>query len=251
MVARSILITGANRGLGLELVKQLLAAPDAPQVLFATCRDPSQATDLKAVVAGAKGTKVHILKLDVDKEDQIAAVAAAVGKELDSEGLTLLINNSGILEKDHLTFADQTKDEMVAHFVTNTVAPYLLTRALHPLLKKAAEKNPTAVGVKKAAVINMSTRMGSIGDNTSGGFYAYRASKAALNIVSKSMSVDLGKEGILVVPIHPGWVKTRMGGPQGLIDEETSVSGMLKVIRGLTNKDVNSFYDYKGDTVPW
>jgi len=97
----------------------------------------------------------------------------------------------------------------------------------------------------------MSTKMASIADNGSGGIYAYRSSKTALNMITKSMSVDLKSEGILVSLLHPGWVRTDMGGPKGLIDAQTSIVGLLNVMAGLTEKDVGVFYNYMGDELPW
>jgi len=249
---RSVLITGANRGLGLEFVRQMLEMNDAPSVLFATCRNPDEAQDLKKLQSSAENTKILIVKFYVCCPQDLINLYNTVAKETGTNGLNLLINNAGMYEKGHSSLDEQTPESLMEHFKANCVAPVMITKTFIPLLKSAAAKNPNQnPSIGRAAVIMISTKMASVAENTSGGSYQYRLSKAALNMASKSLALDLAKEHILVMPLHPGWVRTRMGGPQGLIDEKESIAGMLKVMRQLTEADVGQFYDYKGEKIPW
>jgi len=164
--------------------------------------------------------------------------------------LNLLINNAGVMHRTGL--ADVTPDVMLKDIEANAVAPVMLSQAFWPLLKQtAAASKINGLSCNKAAIINMSTMMGSISDNTGGGQYAYRAGKAALNMVTKSLSVDLKSDGILAVVLHPGWVRTDMGGANGLIDTETCVSGILNVLGELNENDTGSFIKYDGTRLPW
>ncbi|OWR54369.1 short-chain dehydrogenase [Danaus plexippus plexippus] len=125
-------------------------------------------------------------------------------------------------------------------------------QSLLPLLKQAAQNNSDKpVGVGRAAVINMSSVLGSIAQNDVGGFYAYRCSKAALNAATKSMSIDLKKDHILVASMHPGWVRTDMGGKKAPLDVDTSVAGMFSTIQKLTEADSGKFLQYDGSELPW
>ena len=230
-MVRSVLITGCNRGIGLELVKQFLSQDAPPQHLFATCRDPSSAKDLKTLQEKYK-EKLHILKLDVTHWSEHAKVVDYVEKIVGADqGLNLLINNAGVLPSLK-TLEDVTPDVMIQAYQTNCVAPLFLTRAFLPLLRAASgiaspEQKMTIEG---ACVVEMSTAVASIAENGRGGNYPYRCSKSGLNMAMKNLSIDLEKDGILVMAMHPGWVKTDMGGPDAFITTEECAIEMLSTL---------------------
>lgn len=250
----SLLITGANRGIGLEFVKQLTRLPQPPKHIFATCRSPSEAKDLLQLAS--KYDCVHIIKLDVTSTSEYPSLVKTVETTLNGEGLNVLINNAGIYVR--VPLEDVTEDLMMEHYRVNAIAPLLLVQAFLPLLKKAASASAAVNGLScsRAAIINFTSIVASVGDNEngryeSGGRYPYRASKAALNIITKSLSVDLKPHGILAVVLHPGWVQTKMGGPNALISTETSVAGLLRTMQGLNEETSGSFLNYDGTVIPW
>lgn len=243
MSLHSVLITGANRGIGLEFVKELaLLGPNKISYLIATCRNPDQATELNELAK--KHENLTVLKLDVKNYDSYDEFYNQVSSIVGDKGLQLLINNAGILITKE--FEEVTREQMLENFEVNVVTPLLLTQKLLPLLKLSGSQNKT-----RTLVVNVSSKIASIDDNTSGGRYPYRTSKTALNQVSKSMSVDLLKHKIQTVAVHPGWVQTDMGGPNALINTSQSVSGMLKYI--LDNEsDINGkFLNYDGTEIAW
>ncbi|GFU55320.1 c-factor [Nephila pilipes] len=244
----SVLITGANRGIGLEFVKQFLDQPSPPNFIFATCRNPSKAEDLQKIAKS--NPNVKILQLDVRETESFPEIKKQVEQEVGGTGLNLLINNAGILHKHSLE--DVTMNAMMENFEVNTVSPLLLTKSLLPLLKTAASKvDGDKLSCARAAVVNITSKMGSIDDNTSGGYYPYRASKVALNMVTKSLSCDLKPFGILAFVLHPGWVQTDMGGKAGLINTTTSVDGMLNTIQQASEKHCGLMFNYDGKVIPW
>ncbi|XP_052779209.1 C-factor-like [Mya arenaria] len=247
---KSVLITGANRGIGLEFVKQFLKLDVPPKFIFACCRQPDSAEDLKSIASGS--SVVHIVKLDVQDQSTIDTAKTYVESKLEGQGLNLLINNAAVL---HLKgFYDVTKQEMMDHFETNAVGPLIVSQTFISLLKQAAGVNPTApMSCSRAAIINMSTGVASISENSSGGIYPYRASKAALNMLTSNMAIDLKGDGILVTAVHPGWVKTNMGGPNALIDTETSLKGIMSVFAKLQGEEgTGKFYHgVKGELIGW
>jgi len=190
---------------------------------------------------------IQVIKFDVmdygSHEGFVEQVASATGPE----GLNVLINNAGIYNKVSLT--EGSSQSIMENVEVNAVAPFMLTRAFLPLLSMSAKSNGNPV------VANITSKMGSMDDNTSGGHYAYRTSKAAKNMITKSLSVDLAPEGIKAVAIHPGWVLTDMGGPQAPLSTETSVSNMVNTIQRVSQdeigKDGNIFLNFDGDTIPW
>ena len=218
MSPTNVFITGCNRGIGLELVKQFLKSPNPPKNLFATCRDPSKASELTDLAKDNPSLKV--LALEVTNHAAYPDIVSQVEKVVGEEGLNLLINNAGVLPDPRGT--EVTPELMRQGFEVNTIAPLFITKAFLPLLRAANAKNNAApVGVSRAAAILMSTAVASIAENTGGQITAYRSSKTALNMVMTNLSLELRSEGILVMSMHPGWVKTDMGGPNGLIDTET------------------------------
>ncbi|XP_026465461.1 uncharacterized protein LOC113368113 [Ctenocephalides felis] len=245
---KSILITGCNRGLGLGLVKSVLKELN-PKHVIATCRNVNNAGDLQEVAN--KHQNVHILELDVKDIESYPVLVEQVTKIVGDDGLNVLFNNAGVSPRStRLAFTEV--DKMMDTFLVNTVAPVMLTKAFLPLLKKASSANSELpMGIAKAAIINMSSMLGSISQNESGGLYPYRCTKAALNAATKSMSVDLKSDGIIAVNMHPGWVKTDMGGNKAPLDISESVDGIVKTLTKLNEKDNGGFLQYDGKPIPW
>ncbi|CEK10060.1 SDR family oxidoreductase [Legionella hackeliae] len=208
---RTVLITGSNRGLGLEFVKQL---SEQNNQIIATCRDPEKANDLKNY-AKTKNN-ISIYPLDVTDDRQIIGLA----KELKNIALDWIINNSGISGQSGVTVGNIDRDNFLQVMNVNCLSALKVSDTFLPLLLKGNEK----------LIVNISSAMGSISDNQWGRSYAYRASKAALNCVMRSFALDVSQEGIKVMLLNPGWVKTRMGGVEAQLDAEKSVQSMLKVI---------------------
>ena len=243
----SVFITGCNRAIGLEFVKQFAKLPQAPKYIFATCRSLEDESTQELHTLSYANSNLHLLELDVDDETAIREIAKKIGEKLGDCGLDILINNAATVSKAGLEEA--TVEDMLVQYRTNTVGPLIVAQAMLPLLRVAAKSDKTCC--PKPKVVNITSRFASISDNTSGGWYASRASKAALNIVTKSMAIDLASEGILALALHPGYVKTRMTGPQACITTETSVKGMMEVIGSLDETKSGTFMDYKGNTIPW
>ncbi|WAR07668.1 CSGA-like protein [Mya arenaria] len=215
---KSVLVTGANRGIGLEFVRQFLALKTPPKFIFACCRAPDNAADLKSIAE--KSPSVHVVKLDGAR----GYVESIVG----ADGLNLLINNAAVGVRKSLQ------------------------EALLPLLKQAASLSPDApMSCSRAAIINISTGVASISENSSGGSYAYRPSKAALNMITTNLALELKEDGILATAVHPGWVKTEMGGPNALIDTGESITKMMSVLAKLQGEEgTGKFYHgVRGDLI--
>ncbi|XP_075969116.1 SDR family oxidoreductase sniffer [Anticarsia gemmatalis] len=243
---KSVLITGANRGLGLGMVKYITKQNTAHKII-ATCRNVSE--ELKTLAVENKN--LVILNLDLKNTSSFDEVSSAVSKIVGSQGLNLLINNAGVTTK-FTKIGFLKTEQLMDNLIVNTIAPIMLTKSLVPVLKQAADANNNEpMGAQRAAVINLSSILGSIAQNDQGGFYPYRCSKAALNAATKSMSIDLKKENILVASMHPGWVRTDMGGKNAPLDVETSVSGMLNTIYKLGEGDTGKFLNYDGTELPW
>jgi NAD(P)-dependent dehydrogenase (short-subunit alcohol dehydrogenase family) len=226
----TLLITGANRGIGLEYVRQYAA--EGWRVI-ACCRSPDNARALQQLAKSH--SNVEVCALDVADFDQIEAL----GRKLRDLPIQLLINNAGIYPDSTFRSIDYAK--WMDAFKVNTMSTLKLAEVFIPQLVKAGN----------AKLVAMTSKMGSIDDNTSGGEYLYRSSKTALNMVMKSLSVDLNKYGVSVAVLHPGWVKTDMGGPNGLIDTQTSVQGLRKVIAFLSLNNSGKFYAYDGKEIAW
>ncbi|XP_076878437.1 uncharacterized protein LOC143527249 [Brachyhypopomus gauderio] len=248
----SILITGASRGLGLEMVKQLTEAPESPSKIIATARNPAAAEELQQIAKSHP--KVYIVPLDVVSDVSIDAAVQQVSSIVGAEGLNCLVNNAGIVIPSDLQTV--THDSMMKNFETNTVAPLFVTKAFLPLLRKAASSGSTGMGIHRSAVVNITSLLGSIQLNWGQAgatfkMYAYRVSKAGLNMVTRCMAIDLESEGILCTAVHPGWVRTELGGPKAPLSPEESVSSVLTVISKLSEKDHGEFLNYSGDKLPW
>lgn len=219
-------VTGANRGLGYELARQLSHRGER---VIATCRDPESAELLREL-------DVRVERLDVADSASVAAFVSRLG----GEAVDVLVNNAGV-GVDKASFEEVDWDEVVRFFAVNAAGTMRLTQALLPHLRRGARK----------VIVSMTSRMGSIEDNTSGGSYAYRASKCALNMMNRSLSIDLRREGFTCIVLHPGWVATRMGGNSAPLSPQESASRMLELIAELTHRDNGKFLDYKGEILPW
>ena len=233
MSSSTYFITGCNRGLGLEFVQQLLARG---QRVIATCRDIATATDLTALTLKHSG-QLSLVEMDVSDEASMREAVAL----LNDEAIDVFINNAGVYGPRDANFGNVDGPAMAEVLYTNAVAPVLLTQLLIDNVRKGSGKK----------LVYVSSKMGSIADNGRGGSYIYRSSKTALNSVVKSLALDLAPEGIATATLHPGWVRTDMGGPNGLIDAPESVTGMLNVIDGLSVANTGLFFSYDGSTIAW
>lgn len=228
----TVLITGTNRGIGLEFVRQFLARGDR---VLAACRNPEEATDLQALAG--ENADLRIFQLDVADEKSMQEFV----NKLDGEAVDIFVNNAGVYGPKGTPFGAVEEAPFINTLQVNAVAPLLLTQHLIGNLNKGKDKK----------LVYVTSKMGSIADNSGGGSYVYRASKTALNAIVKSLAIDLADEGFTAVVIHPGWVLTDMGGPNALIDTKTSVSGMIEVIEGLEPDHGGSFINYDGSIIPW
>ena len=228
----TILITGANRGIGLELARQYAVAGDR---VFATCRSPADAQDLNGLVGGAGG-RLTVLALDVGDGASIAACVKAVG----DTPIDVLINNAGILGGKSQTLESIDFDAWVDAFKVMTIGPFRTVQAFLPNLKAAAAPRVMTVTSQLAA----STW-------PFGGSYAYSSAKAAVNKVMQTLAKDLKAQNIIVSMIHPGWVKTDMGGAGADITAEESAAGIRSVIAGLAAEASGRFYKWNGEIHPW
>ena len=237
----TVLITGAGRGLGLGLAEQF--AKQGWSVI-GTVRTPGKAEALAALAA--KTGKIRIEALDVTEETAIARLKAKLG----DEPIDVLFNVAGIFGHHDFnqegikaqSFGHSTLAEWQDVFKTNLFAPMKLAEALIENVAASARKT----------IVTLSSELGSIGGLAKGGgLYPYRISKAGVNMMMKAMAVDLQPRGIIAVPMHPGWVRTDMGGPNADIDVETSTSGMVKVVTGLTIADSGRYLAWNGKELPW
>ena len=233
-----ILITGANRGLGLELTRQYLRDGDA--LVFATCRNPDRAEQLEALAAEHPGS-LHVMRLDINDESTIGAAADAVSETVD--GLDLLINNAGIFPRDghrSRVLGELSARDVGEVVTTNAVGPLIVSQVFRQLLQRGV--NPRLVMI--------SSGMGSI-SGASGGAYAYRMSKAAMNMAARVLAMDSAMDGIVVITTHPGWVQTDMGGPSAAITPAQSAAGLRGLIRRLTVDDNGRFFLWDGSELDW
>ena len=223
---RTVLVTGANRGIGLELARQYAAAGWR---VIGTAREPGSATELHALNA-------QVVQLEVTDPASVARLA----RDLAGTPIDLLINNAGI-QPLMWKLAEVDFDAFERALAVNTVGPVRVTRALLPSLRAGELRR----------IVNITTNLSSIAGNTDGGFYGYRESKAALNMFTKSLAAELGPEGFVCIVLHPGWVQTDLGGPQAPLQVEDSVRGMLGVIEGLSPADNGSFKTWAGEEMAW
>jgi len=244
---RNVFITGANRGIGLNLVKQMTSVLK-PEKIFATYRDPSKSQELLELAAG--NSAIHPIQLDIRTLANIDNIVKTVDEVTNSTGLNLLINNAGVSSK-YARLNATKKEHLMENLEVNTVAPILLTKAFIALLEKASASSSSPPGIGKAVVVNMSSILGSISLTDNGGMYAYKCSKSALNMATKIMSLDFSKSKIIAVAIHPGWVKTAMGGDRAPLTPLQSVQGIVKLLESLNESNNGQFIQYDGEQLKW
>ena len=226
----TVLITGANRGLGLEFVQQYSQQGFS---VLACSREPSDANELKALQK--KNSSIEIFQLNVGDLDEIKALS----NTLKNITIDILINNAGIYRSGE--FGSLDPEAWIESFKINTIAPYILIEAfLNQIMRSNLKK-----------IISITSKMGSIDDNNSGGSYIYRTTKTALNSMMKSLTHDLASKGISTLTLHPGWVRTDMGGTNAWINTSESVNGMIKQIEKLSQKNSGQYIDYSGKTIKW
>ncbi len=225
----TVLVTGANRGIGLEFVRQYAA--DGYKVI-ATCRDPKDAKDLDRV-----NGDVTVLPLEVTSAESVEALA----KALDKQPIDILLNNAGAYLDRGVGLGEFDYAKWAESFDINVLGPMRLAERLVSQVAKS----------KRKLMVFITSQMGSIADNTGGGSYAYRSSKAALNAAVKSLSIDLKPREIGCLLLHPGWVRTDMGGKNATLEVRDAVSGMRRVIEGFEPAEGIAFLRYNGETVPW
>jgi NAD(P)-dependent dehydrogenase (short-subunit alcohol dehydrogenase family) len=239
---RRVVVTGANRGLGLEFTRQLAAAGDE---VVATARHPKTADDLHKLAAGSDG-RVTVVGLEVGDPADVEAAARHVGERF--EGVDLLVNNAGIWtapgRPDRASsgpLADLRPDAVLEVLRINAVAPLLVTQALAPCLAAAG----------RSVVVNLSSGLGSIEGTRARGNVGYAMSKAALNMATRQLAAELAGQGTIVVSVSPGWVATDMGGASAPLEPAESVQGILNVLDAVTPAQSGSFLDHAGVVLPW
>ena len=233
-----ILITGANRGLGLEFVRQYLRRGE---IVIATSRS-LQTADALRVERERHESQLTLIELDVTDIKSVQSMRDQLEKSHDH--LDLLINNAGVISggpKRSYPLKELVDEDILSVFNINAVAP----------LRISAEFANMLAGSENSRIVNISSMLGSIGSRQGAAYYSYCSSKAALNMISKLLSLDLRADGINVVALHPGHVQTDMGGRSAALQPEDSIRGMIEVIDGLKPDDSGKFLDWQGREIPW
>ncbi len=226
---RRVLVTGASRGLGLEFVRQFLERGDR---VFAACRDPENADDLHDL----SSPNLHLITLDVSDQRSIESSFAVVRAQTDA--LDLLINNAGVsLDDDEL--GALTFENLLHIFRVNTIAPMLVAQRYLDLLRRGT--SPKLVGI--------TSEHGSLALKPDGGTFGYSSSKAALNMLMRTLAFEVG--AVTTFVLDPGWVRTDMGGQSAALAPEQSVRGMIEVIDAVTHEHTGGFYRWDGEIMPW
>jgi NAD(P)-dependent dehydrogenase (short-subunit alcohol dehydrogenase family) len=243
----NIMITGANRGIGWEFTKRYLYRGDT---VIGTYRDKDRSQELLSLrtrmVDEGNAALIPVL-LEVQDQTSIEACFSEVSQHIES--LDMLINNAGMGDNSvdtgdpsaHKSFGNLEAKAIMDVLAVNSVAPVLITQKFAPMMEWA--DNPK--------VVHISSKMGSIELRGDSGYYSYSSSKTALNMLGRIMSNDLISMGVISVMLHPGWVRTAMGGPEAPVTVEESVEGMIQVIDGLTQEMNGGFYDWEGQELPW
>lgn len=224
---QTYIITGANRGIGLEMTRQAL---ELGLRVIATCRDPSSATELAALDGLLE---VHALDVTDDASTQ------ALVKKLGTVKLDVLINNAGYMA-DRQAIDDMDYEQWMTSFAVNAIAPWRVSVAFADRLQASSS----------ARIATISSQMGSM-ERAGSDRVAYRSSKAAANMAMRTLALEWVPRGITVCMLHPGWVKTDMGGSNAALEPSESAAGLLDVIDGLTLKDTGRFLDHAGKSMPW
>lgn len=228
---KTVLITGANRGIGLEFAKQYYAAGWR---VIACCLNPEQATKVRSL--SPRSERLLILKLDLSEIKDIEILAS----KLSNETIDILINNGGVYSDD-LNIDDIDPLVWLEAFKINTIAPVMIAQNLIPQISKGHDK----------IIINISSDMASINMNKSGGRCIYRTTKSALNAATRCMAINYKSKNISVFAIDPGWVQTDMGGSGALITTEESVKSIRAILKSLTLENSGEFITFNGDKLSW
>ncbi len=230
---KTVLITGANRGIGLEHARRFAANGTR---VYATARAPARARELKALAADQEG-RITILEYEASEPKAPARLKAALG----DTPLDLLFANAGATGDESKSFGSIDEDDILRLVRINALAPLKLAEALIDNVAASQRK----------LIAFQSSLMGSIGDNSSGGYYAYRIAKGALNMIARNIAVDLRRRGVIVVALHPGWVRTRMGGERAPVSVVECVAGEQRLLDTLTLAESGRFFNYDGRELPW
>ena len=231
--SRFVVVTGANRGIGLELTRQLIARGDR---VAATARKPDEAEALRALAATSR-EHLTVLACDVTDGESVNAFAKALGER----AVDLLINNAGVWGGEQQTLEALDFEAAVATYQANALGPLRMAIALRPHLRRGRD----------AKIVSITSGMASIGENTGGGSYAYRMSKAALNMMNRSLAVDLKRDKIASAVMNPGWVQTDMGGKGAPTTVTDSAAGILAQIDGLSLSTTGEFLRWQGGRTVW
>ncbi|KAF8772041.1 C-factor-like [Argiope bruennichi] len=257
MKIESVLVTGANRGIGLEFVRQLSQLSDPPSFIFATYRNTDSLQDLKEIEESSKKSKLILIKMDVTRPEEIEVAKKLIEDTVGERGLNLLINNAGVAQVQ--MFPNVTPENLEFHFKVNTEGPLLVLQAMLPSLEKAAQLKGEggAMSASRAAVLNMTSMAGSI---TNAGVVftedlavpSYKISKAALNMAMRVAAAKVKDKGVLIVMMCPGWVKTDMGDrSRAILEPEESIADMLKTLSTLNESHHGSYMDRLGNLYPF
>ena len=228
----TLLITGANRGIGLALAQQYL---EADWQVVATCRNPDNAHELSQLASDYDSLSIESLEVT-----QASAIDSLV-TSLDGRPVDILINNAGVYGQSNNDFGNTNTEQWLNALNINTIAPLKIMEAL-------AENIAAS---EKRIIASMSSKMGSMDDNGSGGSYVYRSTKAALNAIMVSAAHDLKPRGITAIILHPGWVRTDMGGPNGEISTAESATQLRNILAKVSLENAGDFYDIDGSIIPW
>jgi NAD(P)-dependent dehydrogenase (short-subunit alcohol dehydrogenase family) len=229
----SVFVTSGNRGIGLEFVRQYAADG---WTVHAACRDPDRAEELQRLSRNAKGS-VSIVAMDVTDQESIAAAATRLG----DAPVDLLINSAGVLGQRSQRLGNLDYAEWMHVLDVNVLGAVRVTERLLENVARSARK----------LVVNITSGMGSIADNTSGGMIEYRTSKTALNMAARTIAIDLKPRDVVCIVVNPGWVKTDMGGPNATLTAEASVAGMRRLFDSLGPADSGKFFNHDGREYPW
>jgi len=229
----SVLITSANRGLGFEFARQYAA--ESWRVL-AACRDPDGSDDLQSLARGSKG-HIEVIAMDVTDAASVRKAAARLSKT----PVDVLINSAGIYGGRGQSVGEIDYEVWKQVLDVNTLGPMRVVEAFLPSIAASERK----------LVVTITSGMGSLSDNTSGGSYAYRSSKAAVNMVTRSLAIDLAPRGITCIVVNPGWVQTDMGGPNAKITPQASITAMRRLIDKVGRAETGRFFNHDGREYPW
>lgn len=239
----NILVTGANRGIGLEFCRQLLGQEFGVETLVATVRNPSKALELQALASRSQN-RLHIVALDLANDDNPRTHAAGLFDRIKAAGIPGsslsfdgLINNAGIYLDEGESVSSFEFDAFRKSFEINALGAFKVIKSLDSAL------------AHRARIMQITSLMGSLSDNRSGGSYAYRASKSALNMMNLCYALE--RKDVTSVVIHPGWVQTDMGGTNAPLAPKDSAAHMLKVFQKLKASDSGKFFNYDGSELPW